>query len=331
MQNINQVPMSAFNALVARLGPQAAISLLNSNVTSAAAVNAGIKIPYPNFTNSAVQRAQTVNQSLRPFPQFLTIDTSQSAGDKSGHSTYNAALLRLTHRYDYGLTLDASYSFSKLLTDADTYYANGGFAEDNGNRRLEKSIGLYDQTHVFKINSIYNLPLGKGHRWMSSRFADLVAGGWRLGVVQSYSSGFPLAVTRNNPLPLFSGADRAIVSTYDNWITPVNGRFDPAKNLYLNQSVFPTQLNYVLGNETRYNPKARGFAGLNENASLAKSFRLTERFRLDFRAEAFNIFNRTIFSNPNANLDSNTFGRVTGQNTGSYPARQAQGALKLYW
>jgi len=328
MQNINQVPMAAFNALVQKLGPTAAISLLNSNVTSPAAVAAGIQIPYPNFTNSSVQRAQTVNQALRPFPQYLTIDTSQSAGDKSGHSTYNAAVLRLDHRFDYGLTLQWSYAFSKLLTDADTYYANGGFAEDNGNRRLEKSIGLYDQTHVLKLNTIYQLPLGKGHRWMKSRFADLIAGGWRLGLVQVYTSGFPLAVTRNNPLPLFNGADRAIVSTYDNWIVPVDGKFDPAKNLYLNQSVFPTQLTYVLGNETRFNPKARGFGGLNENVSLAKSFRLTEKFRLDFRAEAFNMFNRVVFSNPQSSLDSNSFGRVTGQ---ANAARQAQGALKLYW
>ena len=104
--------------------------------------------------------------------------------------------------------------------------------------------------------------------------------------------------------------------------------FDPAKNLYLNQSVFPTQLTYILGNETRFNPKARGFGGLNENVSLAKSFRLTEKFRLDFRAEAFNMFNRVVFSNPQASLDSNSFGRVTGQ---ANAARQAQGALKLYW
>jgi hypothetical protein len=328
MQNINQVPMSTFNALVAKLGPQQAINLLNSNITSAAAVNAGIKAPYANFTNPAVQRSQTVNQALRPFPQFLTIDTSQSAGDKSGHSTYNAAVLRVSHRFDYGITADWSYTFSKLLTDSDTYYANAGFAEDNGNRRIEKSIGLHDQTHVFKMNTIYQLPFGKGHRWMRSRFADLVAGGWRLGLVQVYTSGQPLAVTRNAPLPIFNGGNRALVTTYDGWVNSIDGKFDPAKKLYLNQSVFPQQVNYILGNETRYNPKARGFGNRNENISLAKSFRLTERFRLDFRAEAFNMFNRVVFSNPNANLDSNAFGRVTGQ---ANAARQAQGALKLYW
>ena len=103
MVNINQVPMSTVNSLIDRLGPTQAISLLNSSITSAAAVSAGIKAPYANFTNSAVQRSQTVNQALRPFPQYLTIDTSQSGGDKSGHSTYNALVLKLNHRLEAGL------------------------------------------------------------------------------------------------------------------------------------------------------------------------------------------------------------------------------------
>ena len=72
-------------------------------------------------------------------------------------------------------------SFSKLLTDSDTYYANGGFAEDQGNRRLEKSIGQYDQTHVLKMNTMYELPFGKGRRWLTHGFASQVLGGWRLG------------------------------------------------------------------------------------------------------------------------------------------------------
>ena len=325
--NINQVPMSTVNDLIGRLGGAAAISLLNSNISSAAAVNAGIKPPYANFTTS-VQRSQTVNQALRPFPQYLTIDTSQSGGDKSGHSTYNALVLRLNHRVGAGLNLQWSYALAKLLTDADTYYANSGLAMDNGNRRLEKSIGQYDQTHALKFNTIYDLPVGKGKRWLTHGIASQVIGGWRLGAIQVYSSGLPLAVTRNNPLPIFNGATRPTITTYEGWRVPLGGDFDPAKDLYLNIAAFPAQLPYVMGNTTRYNPKTRGFAGLNENVSLSKQFPVKERYKLDFRAEAFNLFNRTVFSNPNTNLNSNAFGQVTGQ---SNAPRQMQLALKLYW
>ncbi|HYW42991.1 MAG TPA: TonB-dependent receptor [Bryobacteraceae bacterium] len=326
--NINQVPMSDVNQLIQQYGASQAISLLNSSITSAQAVAAGIPVPYANFTNSAVQRSQTVNQALRPFPQYLTVDTSQSAGDKSGHSTYNALVLKLRRRLSGGLTFQGSYALSKLLTDSDTYYANSGFAEDNGNRRLEKSIGQFDQTHVVKLNTLYELPFGRGKRWLTRGFLNQALGGWRLTGTQVYASGSPLAVTRNAPLPIFNGSNRPWITTYDGWLTTYDGRFDPAKDTYLNAAAFPAQPNYLLGNATRYNPKVRGFPNLSENVSLGKSFAFAERFRMDFRAEAFNLFNRTVFSNPGTNLNSSTFGVVSGQ---ANSPRQMQFALKLYW
>jgi hypothetical protein len=156
-----------------------------------------------------------------------------------------------------------------------------------------------------------------------------LAGGWRLGMIQSYASGFPLTVTRNNPLPIFNGSTRPVITSYDNWRAPVSGgKFDPNVDRFYSRSVFPAQPVAAFGNATRYNPKVRSFAFLNENASLAKSFQLTESKRIDFRWEAFNLFNRTQFGSPVANLDSTTFGVVSTQlNT----PRQMQGALKFYW
>jgi hypothetical protein len=70
------------------------------------------------------------------------------------------------------------------------------------------------------------------------------------------------------------------------------------------------------------------FPGLNENVSLAKTFSVKERFRIDFRAEAFNVFNRVVFGGPQTSLNSNTFGVVSSQ---ANAPRQMQGGLKLYW
>ncbi len=326
LDNINQVPMSVVNQLIAQYGATQAINLLNSNITSAAAVTAHIPIPYASFTDPTVQRSMTVAQALRPYPQYLTIDTSQG-GDKSGHSTYNALVLRLEHRYSNGLSFLGTYSFSKLLTDSDTYYANGGFAEDQGNHRLEKSIGQFDQTHVVKLNTLYELPFGAGKRWLVGGIGNQLLGGWRFSAVQSYGSGFPIGVTRNAPLPISNGNNRPLITTY-NWKTAYSGSFDPNVDTYLSAAAFPVQTAGLLGNATRYNPLVRGFAGLNENISLAKSFHFRERLRLDFRAEAFNLLNRTVFSNPTTNLNSSSFGIVSGQ---ANAPRQMQAALKLYW
>jgi hypothetical protein len=324
--NINQVPMSVVNGLISQIGGAATVSLLNSSVTSAAAQAAGIKIPYPNFTDPTVQRTMSVGQALRPYPQYLTIDTSQS-GDKSGHSSYDALVLKLDRRFSKGLTMQWNYTLSKILTDSDTYYANAGFSEDMGNRRLEKSIGAYDQTHVVKMNTLYELPFGKGKRWLTHGFAAQTLGGWRLSGIQVYSSGFPIGVTRNAPLNIFNGSNRPVITTY-NWKTSYSGSFDPNKDTYLSAAAFPVQPPGVLGNATRFNPTVRVFPNLNENVSLGKSFQLSERFRLDFRAEAFNLLNRTVFSAPGTNLTNNSFGVVSAQ---SNSPRQMQMALKLYW
>ncbi len=324
--NINQTPMSTVNALISQLGAAAAVSLLNQSVTSPAAQAAGIKIPYANFTNPAVQRSMTVGQALRPYPQYLTIDSSQS-GDKSGHSTYNALVLKLDRRFSRGLTMQWSYALSKLLTDSDTYYANAGFAEDQGNRGLEKSIGNYDQTHVGKLNTIYELPVGKGKRWLTHGVAAQALGGWRISAIQVYSSGFPIGVTRNAPLSIFNGVNRPFITNY-NWRSSYTDSFDPNVDSFLSAAAFPAQPAGVLGNATRFNPLVRAFPNLNENISLGKSFRITERFRLDFRAEAFNFLNRTVFGTPGTNLNLNTFGIISSQ---SNSPRQMQMALKLYW
>jgi hypothetical protein len=328
--NINQVPMATVNSLIAKYGAAQAISLLNSNITSTAAVSAGIPIPFPNYTNPNVQHIETVAQALRPYPQYLTIDTSQSGADKSGHSSYNAAVLKLNRRYSNGLTFEWSYTFSKILTDSDTYYANTGFAEDQGNRRIEKSIGQFDQTHLAKFSTIYELPWGKGRKWLTHGWAEQVLGGWRVTGIQVYSSGTPIAVTVNAPLPISNGINRPWISTYD-WESTWTGAFNPATERYLNAAAFPAQPVGVLGDATRYNPKVRNFPGLNENVSLGKTFPLTERFRLDFRAEAFNIFNRVVFgfaSSTYTNLSSTSFGLITSQ---ANSPRQMQLALKLYW
>ena len=103
-----------------------------------------------------------------------------------------------------------------------------------------------------------------------------------------------------SPLPIFNGSNRPYISTYD-WKTSWDGSFDPNAERYLNAAAFPAQPGNLLGNATRYNPTVRAFPSLNENVSLGKSFLFTERFRLDFRAEAFNMLNRVVFSAPSGN------------------------------
>lgn len=324
---LNQVPTATFNDLVTRFGGTQALNILRADITSPLAVSAGITPPYPAFTS---QRLRTVAQALRPYPQYQGIITGVQNGDKSGHSTYHAFILKADRRMSGGLTFNWNYVFSKLLTDSDTYFANGAGAQDHYNRRLEKSIGQNDQTHSLKFSTIYELPFGKGRKWATGGLLNQLIGGWRIAAIQTYASGLPIALQRNNPLPIFNGITRPVVDSYENWRGPIAGdKFDPNVDRFLKPAnQFPAQPAAGFGNATRFNPKVRGFWNQSENVSLAKTFNVGERLRIDLRGEAFNIFNRTIFGTGSTNLNAGTFGVV--QNQGNDP-RQMQMGLKIYW
>ena len=116
-----------------------------------------------------------------------------------------------------------------------------------------------------------------------------------------------------------------------------NGTFDPFQDTWWNPDAFGIApdghkmtnteiLNAGFGNSTRNNPKARSPWSLNENLSLQKNINVTERVKVTFRAEAFNIFNRVRWGGPNTTVNSNNFGQVRSQ--GNDP-RRMQFALKL--
>ncbi len=189
-------------------------NVLNSQVGSALANQYGIVAPYPGFKG-------TVKQALRPFPQYTLIDTYGGQGDHSGHSTYHSGMVRFEKRYGGGLTLQTSYVFSKLLTNADSYWGNaiggnlnaigggGGccLAADQYNRRLEKSIGEFDVTHDFKAGFVYDLPFGKGRQYLTHGPAAWLLGNWGLNGVLTYASGLPIGLTSSYLLPLYGATN----------------------------------------------------------------------------------------------------------------------------
>jgi hypothetical protein len=324
--NINQVPLSAMNDLISRFGAANAITLMNSQANSPAAVAAGIKIPYANFTNPAVQTNRSVAQALRAFPQYSTINTTNSGGDKTGRSMYHAGVVKLTQRMTGGFLFQGSYTYSKLMTNADAFSGSTG-SMDTAQPDLEYSIGRFDQTHSIKLNTVYELPWGPGKRWLTSGAASHILGGWRIAAVQSYVSGLPIGVTTSAPLPIFNGTNRPNLTGAD-WRAPLAGdEFDPRVDRFLNRAAFVQPVG-ELGNAPRINGDVRRFWNLSENISVAKTISVADGLRLDVRMEAFNMFNRVVWGAPNTDFNSANFGQITTQ--GNSP-RQMQLGLKLYW
>jgi hypothetical protein len=300
--------------------------LLNSLVGSAAANAAGIVAPWAGF-NTLWGTGATVAQALRPFPQYSSIDTTNGQGDRIGHSTYHSMQVKFSKRYSGGLILQGSYVLSKALDDAE------GGVMDAANRRLCKSIAGYDQTHVVKVNYVYELPFGQGKKFLNgNRILSTVIGGWRFSGIHQYNSGSPMSLGTSISFPIFNTSNRITATTYDGWRGAIAGdKFNPAVDSFFQPaSWFGTQPTDRFGNVTRLNPKLRNPWNTSENVSLAKTFKIREPMRLDFRCEAFNLLNRTTFGGLSGatSLQDPNFGLYRSQ---ANSPRRMQVALKLYW
>ena len=217
------------------------------------------------------------------------------------------------------------------------------YAADFFNRGLEKSIGQFDVTHDFKFSGVYDLPFGKGQRWLQTRARR--RGSSATGAYPASTSTTAARRSASAPrytLPIYaSGAGGRVppyITSYNGWQPSYSGGFDPGKDNFFvpyGTGPFPTQgsgtaLNSI-GNDTRYNPKLRLFPNLNENMSVTRTFPIREKIRLEFRAEAFNVFNRVRFGTGSTQLQSAEFGVLTGSGSQINTPRQLQLAAKLYF
>jgi hypothetical protein len=322
----NQVPMAKVEELIARVGAANVKALLDTVIRDAAHAQAlGIPLPYPQFVDPTIQTSRTVAQALRPFPQYGNIRLSVGGGDKSGSSKYHAVVFKLNQRMNHGLSLQSSYTWSRMMTDSDRFGA--GASLDTARPELEWSIGALDQTHNIKINTVYELPFGSGRRWLTEGVANAVLGGWRVALTQSYVSGVPLTVTSNSALTIFNTTNRPNVTGQPWKAEPAGEEFDPRVDLFFNKAAFEMPVG-ALGNAPRTNPDVRRDWELSENISIAKTFDATGRFKFDVRIEAFNMFNRIYWGAPNSNFSSTSFGQITST---ALDPRQMQIGLKMYW
>ncbi len=243
----------------------------------------------------------------------------------NGNSNYHALVSKVEKRMSSGLNLLASFTWSKTLGDtcadsADASSPNCGF-QDPLNMRAEKGLDNQDTRLRFVTSLIYELPFGRGRRWGSggNGFLDALAGGWSTGGIYTARTGLPytIAVSGNN-----ANTGSVTVINRPNLIgDPYSGTRSLAADF--NTTAFSPNGQYQYGSLGRNTMSARGQKNLDFIAT--KKFRLTERFHLDFRFEAFNATNTPPFGAPNATLGTNGFGSIT---SGGAP-RTLQFGLKL--
>ena len=287
-------------------------------------------------TNGAVL---TPGFFLRANPEAGVVDY---VGNGS-FSNYHALQAEVRRRLKNGVYFQANYTFSKAFTDFDGSDSNFSALLDlEQGAVLEKKRQANDITHIFKTNGVYELPFGAGKRWLTGGVAERVLGGWQLNAIFEARTGRPLSFITNRGTVNRSGRsakNTAITSLSRQELQDKVGLFYDAttgRPIFVDPS--------FIGADGRANPQifqnpvAGQFGTLqltpvsgpgywNVDMSMIKRTKISETWNLEFRAEAFNVFNKTNFfvNAESHDINSTNFGRITG----TFDPRILQFALKL--
>jgi hypothetical protein len=313
-------------------------AMLNKQIDDPEVVAAGFKPPFANFKELMGANA-TLGQSLRVFPQYQNITTGGMM-NHSGNSTYHAAIIKVTKRFSGGLSMLASYTWSKLLTDADSSEpwiagvvgsgVGAGAAQNHYNRANEKSYGVLDLPQMFKLTGSYDVPFGKGKKYLTSGVGSYVLGNWNISTFLFYQSGYPMGVIDNGYVNnLRAGTPRPNVLTND-WRAPIAGEeFDPSVDKFYNTGAFQRRTDPFadpFGNAPRLNGATRAFPTFRTNTAVTKGIPIGERVKADLRLEVFDLFNQKTWSNPTNDMSNQQlFGTITNASGN----RTAQLGLKI--
>ncbi len=272
-----------------------------------------INAPLPN----ASATTSTTNERRPLYPVYNGITLLESAGLSNFHS------LQLTgeKRFSHGFSILANYMWSKTIDDnlGSANKGNSVSVTNPLNQKFDRGLADFDKASVFNLSALWELPVK-----LHNRVGNAVLGRWSLATIVALQSGFPFTVV--------SGADNARTGQDGQRADLVgnpylSGSRSKAERLdaWLNPAAFVANAMGTYGTLGRNTFRGPGRA--NVDLALHKRFPIREPLHLEFRAEAFNAFNRANFSNPSSDLSGSNFLRITEAGD----PRILQFALRLAW
>jgi hypothetical protein len=260
----------------------------------------------PAFLNNAnLARSQLI----RPYPHFTGLSTTTN----NAYSWYHAGHARLERRFRAGYSLSGHYTWSKFMEAVDRLNAFTDYGEP--------TISPQDRPHHIALSGLYDLPFGRGRKWLSglNRYANHVAGGWSVNVIYQWQSGPPIGFGN----VLYYGELADLVIPYadrkvEQWFRTDQFERRAAFQLDSNVRRFPLRLTGLRAD------------GWNQwDLALFKDIHFTERVKMQLRAEAVNALNHAMFAAPNNAPVNTAFGSVLA--TIWTEQRKITVAAKLSW
>jgi hypothetical protein len=309
----------------------------NANVQRQLGRNAVLEIAYVGSKGTKLLTARDINQPQpsvlppglpfvpRPDPRFDDIDLLESRAN----SNYHSLQARFQQRLSRGLATLVSYTFAKSIDNASNFFSSAGdpnFPQNSYDVQAERGRSNFDVRHRLSASYSYDLPFGKGKRYLANGgWATKLLSGWQSFGIVTLQSGRPFTVALLSDIDN-SGTGRSILGFGANDRPNVVG--DPnlsqrTTDRWFNTAAFAFPAPGTFGSAGRNILDGPGYQ--NVSASLVKNTQLSEQVNLQFRAEAFNLFNHPNFNLPDNFLGSPTFGRVSS----ARDPRHLQFGLKL--
>ena len=253
--------------------------------------------------NQAVPGTTGSLASRQPFQDFGAIQMVQDGF----YANYNAGSVKVTRRFSQGFNLVTSYTYSKSIDNSSGIRPQGSdslFPQDSRCLQCERALSAFDTRHRFSLGAVYDLPVGRGRRLnIDNMFGNAIVGGWQLSTNMTIQSGQPQTLnigftnsgsnTPQNDRPSYSGVGNGYISHPTRTSAGLTW-YDPASFVVAPAGTFGT-----VGRNSLIGPHLRTI-----DMAIHKQFPMfyNEHHALQFRLEAFNVFNHPVWGTPNGNI-----------------------------
>jgi hypothetical protein len=290
-----------------------------------------VKRPFYGLALSPAEQAQLAFPMSSSTVPVSTINYFPHAAQ----SNYHALTARLERRFHAGVSLLNSFTWSKAISNAPQYRNAGGITgsensppQNSFNLAAERGLAYFNAKFRYVTTGVYELPFGKGHHAFSDGLGASILGGWQLSGILQLQSGFPFTLNYKGD-PINIGGGSGGILTRPNYVLDSSGSpVDPnlsssqrSTGAWFNTGAFSQPI-YQFGTVGRNTMIGPGMT--NVDANVARTFRIREKLKLQFRVEVFNLANHSNYNLVGRVINDPTFGIVQNQ----LPPRQIQLGLK---
>jgi len=237
------------------------------------------------------------------------------------NANYHSLQVAVNRQFTNGLMIKGAYTYSRAINWTDDDGWAGVEWNDESVLRRNRAQAGYNLPHIFNLAYVYELPFGKGKQYASSGVAGKIVGGWQVNGLFSKFMGIPFTVTSSGAS--LNSVGNTQTADQVNPLVQKLGGIGPGQPYYDPTAFAPVKA-VRYGTSGRFLMRGPGVTSMD--FSLIRQIKLTERWNLQFRAEAFNVFNTPHFDLPEVSVNNKSFMQIT---TAKNDERQFRLGLRL--